>query len=347
MSCSEELFEDMRNTVQETASERDEEARRFISHQLARAREASGLNQTSLGRLIGKHPQTIDKWEAGETRVPAEFATAIAFLCGIAPTTMLMLGCVTPVTHPGADKPKNLFFENCPSGEEATASLLRFGGFAVAKIDYSGKCPLRLFARMGDDELLELLQSVVLDAEEFGSINRDAIEGLKQLTAKRLANARRDRGVSQSDMAEWLGVTRLTYSNYEKGKTSPSVQTTVEASLILEKDPLYILGLANVQNGPFAAGRADAPEIVKSGQIMLDDGCYDEAVAEWGVIVEGAWSGGIVKRYDDDRSVSPSDIRFAAVANPDDVTETILQAIPEGLISDDNAEKSLLSQGAF
>lgn len=67
----------------------------------------------------------------------------------------------------------------------------------------------------------------------------------------RLARIRRDRGFSQADLAEKLGVTQANVSDYERGRYVPNADTIVQLAQILGVSADQLLGLKpSKTNGP-------------------------------------------------------------------------------------------------
>lgn len=59
----------------------------------------------------------------------------------------------------------------------------------------------------------------------------------------RLARIRRDRGLSQADLAERLGVTQANVSDYERGRYVPNADTIIQLAQILGVSADQLLGL--------------------------------------------------------------------------------------------------------
>lgn len=75
---------------------------------------------------------------------------------------------------------------------------------------------------------------------------------MKETQCQRLAHARRDRGLSQADVAEALQLSRQAVSRWEAGAASPSTEN------LLRLAQLYGVTLDELLNGP--AAPAQAPE---------------------------------------------------------------------------------------
>lgn len=65
---------------------------------------------------------------------------------------------------------------------------------------------------------------------------------------KRLRELRREKGLSQAEVAAMLGVDRRTYSSYETGVNSINAQTLIKLSSIYSSSVDYMLGLSDTRN---------------------------------------------------------------------------------------------------
>ncbi|MBQ2863016.1 MAG: helix-turn-helix transcriptional regulator [Clostridia bacterium] len=64
---------------------------------------------------------------------------------------------------------------------------------------------------------------------------------------KRLRELRREKGLSQAEVAAILGVDRRTYSSYETGVNSINAQTLIKLSSIYSASVDYMLGLSDTR----------------------------------------------------------------------------------------------------
>ena len=60
---------------------------------LREQREAAGLSQTEVGKLLGVTPQFISNWERGVSSVPLEFAKTVCLIYGM-PKEKYVAKCV-------------------------------------------------------------------------------------------------------------------------------------------------------------------------------------------------------------------------------------------------------------
>ena len=63
------------------------------------------------------------------------------------------------------------------------------------------------------------------------------------MIGERLAELRKDRGISQQELADMLSLTKFTISSYEREKTMPSDEIKVELAKIFNVSLDYLLGL--------------------------------------------------------------------------------------------------------
>lgn len=64
---------------------------------------------------------------------------------------------------------------------------------------------------------------------------------------ERLQILRKQRKISQTQLAKRAGVSRSSISAYEKGTTLPSAEVIYELSIILDTTSDYLLGLDNIR----------------------------------------------------------------------------------------------------
>ena len=65
---------------------------------------------------------------------------------------------------------------------------------------------------------------------------------------KRLRECRIEKGINQQEMADKLNVTQQTYSDYERGKTNPNIDTLLNMADILGTSLDYLLGRSDEFN---------------------------------------------------------------------------------------------------
>ena len=73
---------EVRSSIEEDAAARELAAKSFLASRLKAAREKAGLLVADMGRMLGKYPQTVEKWENGTSRIPAEYAVVMALIAG-------------------------------------------------------------------------------------------------------------------------------------------------------------------------------------------------------------------------------------------------------------------------
>src|SRR5690554_5393524 len=67
----------------------------------------------------------------------------------------------------------------------------------------------------------------------------------------RIKQIRKDKGISQTDMANLLGVKRPTYSNYENDNRTPDLEILKKISIVLEVDISELLGMDHLERMKF------------------------------------------------------------------------------------------------
>lgn len=63
---------------------------------------------------------------------------------------------------------------------------------------------------------------------------------------KRLKQIREEKGISQKDVANALGVTISCYSNYEQGIRLPSIEVVIKICKFFNVSADYLLGLTDL-----------------------------------------------------------------------------------------------------
>lgn len=69
-----------------------------------------------------------------------------------------------------------------------------------------------------------------------------------EILAKRLKELRKENNYSQYEIAELMGIVQVTYSHYELGKRSISIQNLVKIAQIYNVSTDYLLGLSDNKN---------------------------------------------------------------------------------------------------
>ncbi|EHC6300231.1 helix-turn-helix transcriptional regulator [Listeria monocytogenes] len=57
-----------------------------------------------------------------------------------------------------------------------------------------------------------------------------------------LSDARKEKGLTQQELAEKLQVRKSTVSNWETGYSSPGINTAIQTAIILNKDVSFLFG---------------------------------------------------------------------------------------------------------
>lgn len=69
-----------------------------------------------------------------------------------------------------------------------------------------------------------------------------------EILAKRLKELRIENNYSQYEIADMIGIAQVTYSHYELGKRSVSIQNLVKIAQIYNVSVDYLLGLSDNKN---------------------------------------------------------------------------------------------------
>ena len=78
--------------------------------------------------------------------------------------------------------------------------------------------------------------------------------------SKKLREARTERSMRQSQLAELLGVAQNTVSAWERGTAKPDVSTVIKIAQIFSMDPAYFINEdAILQEPPVSYGNSDDP----------------------------------------------------------------------------------------
>ncbi len=64
-------------------------------------------------------------------------------------------------------------------------------------------------------------------------------EGMKNIN---LSDARKEKGLTQQELADKLQVRKSTVSNWETGYSSPGINTAIQTAIILNKDVSFLFG---------------------------------------------------------------------------------------------------------
>lgn len=74
----------------------------------------------------------------------------------------------------------------------------------------------------------------------------------ENILSSRLKEAREDRGYTQGEMAEKLGIARTSLSLYEGGQRTPDAHVITRFSEVTGASPYYLLGLRDTKNDEYS-----------------------------------------------------------------------------------------------
>lgn len=74
----------------------------------------------------------------------------------------------------------------------------------------------------------------------------DTKGGLMSIFSDRLTELRKKRKLTQQQVADKLGINRVTYTNWEKGNREPSIDKIIRITQILDTTVDYLVGLSDI-----------------------------------------------------------------------------------------------------
>lgn len=91
---------------------------------------------------------------------------------------------------------------------------------------------------------------------------------IRYMNLERLKELRKEKNLTQPDIAQMLGISATAYSKYELGKSKPDIDSLVKLSKFYEVSLDYIVGLtdikrASVINENFAKADQQTQEIIE------------------------------------------------------------------------------------
>ena len=95
--------------------------------------------------------------------------------------------------------------------------------------------------------------------------------------AVRLRELRREKDMTQNDLARAIMVPRVTYTHYELGKRTPDLDTIIQLARYFDVTVDYLLGVSEVRRWPaiWSTGQR------KPGDYNLDETESGVLVADW------------------------------------------------------------------
>lgn len=95
--------------------------------------------------------------------------------------------------------------------------------------------------------------------------------------AARLRELRRERELTQSDLAKAILVPRVTYTHYELGKRTPDLDTIIQLARFFDVTLDYLLGISEVRRWPAAWPNWQR----KPDEYSIDRRAGNAVVADW------------------------------------------------------------------
>lgn len=348
-----------------SAFDTDFAERNVVGLNLKAARNIAGLSQKEVGRFSGKSFTTLQRWERGQSRVPVDYAIAIALLLHCRPDSVLGLtegtGYLEALRIAEQCAPGELTGigdSRQPDGqgfkEDAALSFLipedqikrdsiefrekpgvrgeyaDYLGFRVYSIEESA---IRFVAPLGaEDKVTKVLKESDAVLEAAKRINKETCEYLRQRIGENIAHARRVRECSQGSLADMLGTNRFTIASYEAGKTPISADAAIAASLLLGYYPQSILGtsLQSAQSPSPALPDLWQDEYTRTTEGMIvSNGEMERDRGRFSVTTVGCWN--LVEAQIWARNMAqmlPSGFRAVACSSPleaGDVLDAVLE----------------------
>jgi len=83
-------------------------------------------------------------------------------------------------------------------------------------------------------------------------------------TYERLKLLRKERGLLQKDIADFLNISKSAYGYYEQGRNEPDIQTIVKLSEFYNVSADYLLGITDVQSSDLSKKESDVLKMYRS-----------------------------------------------------------------------------------
>lgn len=135
-----------------------------------------------------------------------------------------------------------------PAGDRAVVDLAKLSEYALSPNHEEGKHKARVFAAalgIGSEHASWQKEESALARRRRGAATDEGIETI----AQRLARLRRERGITQQEMAERLGVLQPIVSDYERGELRLHGELIIKLAEILGASTDEILGREERKTG--------------------------------------------------------------------------------------------------
>lgn len=102
--------------------------------------------------------------------------------------------------------------------------------------------------------------------EDVNKIYENESDTTRKIFAQRLINLRKKRGLTQSELADKVGIQQSAYARYEKGKFMPRAETVRKIAEVLEVSEAYLINTQDV-----AAHILEDSEVIDISMCILKD----------------------------------------------------------------------------
>lgn len=91
------------------------------------------------------------------------------------------------------------------------------------------------------------------------------------ILGKRIKYLREKRGLSQKQLAQFLGITNVQLSRYESGDRKPEPETITQFASFFEVTTDYLLGISDVPNSNNTNNAKTLADIIREGNLQHPD----------------------------------------------------------------------------
>lgn len=98
----------------------------------------------------------------------------------------------------------------------------------------------------------------------------------------RIQQCRQDMGMSQQELADWLGVTRQAISLYEKEEREPKLEVWIKMAKYFNVDVAYLQGVSDVKKSP----TLDELEMLQGDRDLYCPYCGTDQMDPWEISID-------------------------------------------------------------